>query len=82
MSTESLIFVNHNATMIPISDVDYIDNSPNIKLIVGSKPLSLSQLETRILHLSTATELFTHDLKPIYGFHLNLEHTIPYIILK
>ncbi|AFT81865.1 hypothetical protein C270_04770 [Leuconostoc carnosum JB16] len=44
--------------------------------------MSLSQLTTRLREMSNNTQLFSETCQPIFGFHLDLTHDKPYIILK
>jgi len=51
-------------------------------IVTGQHPMTLSQLQTRLQDMSSETQLFAPDGQPIFGFHLQLEHPVPHIILK
>ena len=44
--------------------------------------MTLSQLTARLQDMGRETQLYSPNLKPIYGFHLDLEKAVPKIILK
>jgi len=82
MSPKSLLFFQEAGIDIAISQIRYIPNSPNLQIVTGKKPMTLSQLTTRLRDMSGNTQLLSTKQLPIFGFHLSLGDTVPSIILK
>ncbi len=82
MSPKSLLFYQEAEMAVAISQIRYIPNSPNLQIVTGKKPMTLSQLTTRLRDMSGNTQLLSTKQQPIFGFHLSLNDTVPSIILK
>ncbi|MDU7281515.1 MAG: hypothetical protein E7L44_03425 [Leuconostoc citreum] len=82
MSNKSLIFWQNNDQILAIGGLQYLPDSPNICLETSKKAMTLSQLTARLQDMGRETQLYSPNLKPIYGFHLDLEKAVPKIILK
>ena len=82
MSCKSLLFYQESDTNLAFSQIRYIPNSPNLKIVTGKKPMTLSQLTARLHDMSDDTQLLSTKQQPIFGFHLSLDNTVPHIILK
>ncbi|CAM3126545.1 hypothetical protein [Leuconostoc rapi] len=82
MSPKSLLFEQQGELVLPIAQIYFIQDSPNLRLVTGQKAMSLVQLSTRLKDMSGETQLFSSTLRPIFGFHLRLDEATPHIILK
>jgi len=82
MSPKSLLFYQESDTNLAFSQIRYIPNSPNLQIVTGKKPMTLSQLTARLHDMSDDTQLLSTKQQPIFGFHLSLDNTVPHIILK
>lgn len=82
MSPKSLLFWQENDAILAISQVRYADDSPNLLIVTGKKPMTLSQFTARLREMSSETQIFAQNQHPIFGFRLTLNDKIPHIILK
>lgn len=82
MSPNSLLFEQQDNLVLPISQIQVIQNSPKLRLVTGQKAISLIQLSTRLTGMSGETQLFSTTSRPIFGFYLILDQPTPHIILK
>lgn len=82
MSPDSLIYWQKETEILAISQINYAPDHSNILLVPGHYAMRLSQLTTRLREMSNNTQLFSETCQPIFGFHLDLTHDKPYIILK
>lgn len=82
MSPKSRLFWQSETGIVPVTNVKFAPDSPNLLLVTGHHAMTLSQLGTRLQDMSSETQLFSPNGRPIFGFHLELEQSEPEIILK
>lgn len=82
MSPKSLLYWQEGDSIMAISQLRFVPNSPNVKVVIGKKPMTVSQLTARLHDMSDDTQLLSARQQPIFGFHLSLDDIAPHIILK
>lgn len=82
MSPKSRLYWQDASVISPVAQVKFAASGPNLIIVTGQHPMTLSQLQTRLQDMSSETQLFAPDGQPIFGFHLQLEHPVPHIVLK
>ncbi len=82
MSPKSRLYWQNMTEILPVAQVKFAHDGPNLIIVPGKQAMTLSQLQTRLQDMSAETQLFAPDGQPIFGFHLQLAQPAPHIILK